>query len=147
MAGTLLETSVIYEKQTGPDTRETEASAKFTNEYNATGSWTPAVTKTLTGRDMKENETFTIEVVENAGGNETVVATGTASGGEDGEPVDVVFVDPITYDLDDVGEHTYTIREQNGGDTTNGLTYSGAKYKVTVTVRDDDDGTLEVAAV
>ena len=147
VAGTGLETSVIYEKQTGPDTRETEASAKFTNEYNATGSWTPAVTKTLTGRDMKENETFTIEVVENAGGNETVVATGTASGGEDGEPVDVVFVDPITYDLDDVGEHTYTIREQNGGDTTNGLTYSGAKYKVTVTVRDDDDGTLEVAAV
>lgn len=146
--GTGLETTVTYEKQTGPDTWATEASAKFTNEYNATGSWTPAVTKTLTGRDMKENETFTIEVVENAGGNETVVATGTASGGKDGQQVTVDFAKPITYDLDDVGvEHTYIIREQNGGDTTNGLTYSDAKYKVTVTVTDKGDGTLDVAAV
>lgn len=146
--GTGLETTVTYEKQTGPDTWATEASAKFTNEYNATGSWTPAVTKTLTGRDMKENETFTIEVVENAGGNETVVATGTASGGKDGQQVTVDFAKPITYDLDDVGvEHTYIIREQNGGDTTNGLTYSDAKYKVTVTITDKGDGTLDVAAV
>ena len=146
--GTGLETTVTYEKQTGPDTWETEASAKFTNEYNATGSWTPAVTKTLTGRNMKENETFTIEVVENVNGTETVVATGTASGGEDGKPVDVVFADPITYDLDDVGvKHTYTIRERNGGNTTNGLTYSDAKYEVTVTVTDNGDGTLDVAAV
>lgn len=148
VAGTGLETSVIYAKQTGPDTWKTEASAKFTNEYNATGSWTPAVTKTLTGRDMKENETFTIEVVENAGGNETVVATGTASGGKDGQQVTVDFAKPITYDLDDVGvKHTYIIREQNGGDTTNGLTYSDAKYKVTVNVTDNGDGTLNVAAV
>ena len=148
VAGTGLETSVIYAKQTGPDTWKTEASAKFTNEYNATGSWTPAVTKTLTGRDMKENETFTIEVVENAGGNETVVATGTASGGKDGQQVTVDFAKPITYDLDDVGvEHTYIIREQNGGDITNGLTYSDEKYNVTVTVSDKGDGTLDVAAV
>lgn len=146
--GTGLETTVTYKKQTGPDTWETEASAKFTNEYNATGSWTPAVTKTLTGRNMKENETFTIEVVENAGGNETVIATGTASGGKDGQQVTVDFAKPITYDLDDVGvEHTYIIREQNGGDITNGLTYTDAEYEVTVTVTDKGDGTLDVAAV
>ena len=148
VAGKGLETSVIYEKQTGPDTWETEASAKFTNEYNATGSWTPAVTKTLTGRDMKENETFTIEVVENVNGTEKVVATGTASGGKDGQQVTVDFAKPITYDLDDVGvPHTYTIREQNGGDITNGLTYTDAEYEVTVTVTDKGDGTLDVAAV
>lgn len=146
--GTGLETTVTYEKQTGPDTWETEASAKFTNEYNATGSWTPAVTKTLTGRDMKADETFIIEVVEKVNGTETVFATGTASGGEDGKPVNVVFADPITYDLDDVGvKHTYTIREKNGGDITNGLTYTDAEYEVTVTVRDKGDGTLDVAAV
>ena len=61
--------------------------------------------------------------------------------------MDVVVVESITDDREDVGEHNDTIREQNGGETTNGMTYSGAKYKVTVTVRDDDDGTLEVAAV
>ena len=144
VAGTGLETSVIYEKQTGPDTWDDVTAAKFINEYNATGSWTPAVTKTLTGRDMKENETFTIEVVENA----EVVATGTASGGKDGKSVDVVFADPITYDLNDVGvEHTYTIREKNGGNITNGLTYSKAEYEVTVTVQDKGDGTLDVTAV
>ena len=147
LAGEGLKTTVTYEKQTGPDTWETVPSAKFTNEYNATGSWTPAVTKTLTGRDMKADETFTIEVVENAGGNEKVVATGTASGGKDGQQVTVDFAKPITYDLDDVGgEHTYTIREKNGGNTTNGLTYSKAEYEVTVTVQDKGDGTLDVAA-
>ena len=146
--GTGLETTVTYEKETSPDAWETEASAKFTNEYNATGSWTPAVTKTLTGRDMKTDETFTIEVVENAGGTETVVATGTVSGGKDGQQVTVDFAKPITYDLDDVGvTHTYTIREKNGGDITNGLTYSKEEYEVTVTVTDKGDGTLNVAAV
>lgn len=149
MDGTGLETTVTYdEKETDSETWNPVTAAKFTNEYNATGSWTPAVTKTLTGRDMKENETFTIEVVENAGGNETVIATGTASGGKDGQQVTVDFAKPITYDLDDVGvPHTYTIREQNGGDITNGLTYTDAEYEVTVTVTDKGDGTLDVAAV
>lgn len=148
VAGKGLETTVTYEKQTGPNTWGTVTAAMFTNEYNATGSWTPAVTKTLTGRDMKADETFIIEVVEKVNGTETVFATGTASGGEDGKPVNVVFADPITYDLDDVGvKHTYTIREKNGGDITNGLTYTDAEYEVTVTVTDKGDGTLDVAAV
>ena len=148
VAGKGLETTVIYDKQTGPDAWAPATAAEFTNEYNATGNWTPAVTKTLTGRDMKENETFTIEVVENDNGTETVVATGTVSGGKDGEPVGVVFDDPVAYDLDDVGvNHSYTIREKNAGNTTNGLTYSKEEYEVTVTVTDKGDGTLNVAAV
>ena len=143
-----LKTSVAYEEQTDIDIWETVISAKFTNEYDAKGTWAPEVYKTLTGRDMKDDESFTFEVVENIGGTEQVVAKGTASGGKNGQPVKAVFDDPIPYDLDDVGvEHIYTIREQKAGQTENGLTYSGAEYKVTVTVRDNGDGTLHADAV
>ena len=143
-----LKTSVAYEKQTDADTWETVTSAKFTNEYDAKVTWAPEVYKTLTGRDMTDDESFTFEVVENTGGTDKVVATGTASGGKNGQPVKAVFDDPIPYDLDDVGvEHIYIIREQKAGQTENGLSYSGAEYKVTVTVSDNGDGTLHADAV
>ena len=143
-----LKTSVAYEKQMDADTWETVTSAKFTNEYDAKVTWAPEVYKTLTGRDMTDDESFTFEVVENTGGTDKVVATGTASGGKNGQPVKAVFDDLILYELDDVGvEHIYTIREQKAGQTENGLSYSGAEYKVTVTVSDNGDGTLHVDAV
>ena len=143
-----LKTSVAYEKQMDADTWKTVTSAKFTNEYDAKVTWAPEVYKTLTGRDMTDDESFTFEVVENTGGTDKVVATGTASGGKNGQPVKAVFDDLILYELDDVGvEHIYTIREQKAGQTENGLSYSGAEYKVTVTVSDNGDGTLHVDAV
>lgn len=117
---------------------------KFTNIYGATGSWTPEGTKTLTGRDMKTgaspdgNETFTFSVKE----GDTVVSTGTASGGTDGQSVAITF-DEIEYDLSDVGTHTYTIVEDKAGQNVAGVTYDNTIYTVEVTVEDNGDGTLD----
>lgn len=54
----------------------------------------------------------------------------------------------ITYDADDIGTHTYTIREIPHEDANNGvyqgITYSTETYTVTVVVSDDGNGGLNV---
>lgn len=144
--------SVTYEKKVGDNSWEGVGDGKtpiFTNEYTATGSWTPEGTKTLTGRDMKENEQFTFYVKKNDQ-KETIVSRGTAQGGKNGENVTINF-DPISYNLNDVGEHIYTIVEYipTGAQTTSdgkkmldGVIYDQTSYQVTVTVTDNGDGTL-----
>lgn len=108
----------------------------FTNSYSVTPT-TSSVTdqikvhKTLTGRTLDANE-FTFELIENG----RVVATGTndASG--------KVTLSGIEYTSP--GIHNYTIREHGHGTTANGVTYSDATYRVTTTVKDNGDGTLDV---
>lgn len=108
----------------------------FTNSYSVTPT-TSSVTdqikvhKTLTGRTLDANE-FTFELIEDG----HVVATGTndASG--------KVTLSGIKYTSP--GIHNYTIREHGHGTTANGVTYSDATYRVTTTVKDNGDGTLDV---
>ena len=108
----------------------------FMNSYSVTPT-TSSVTdqikvhKTLTGRTLDANE-FTFELIEDG----RVVATGTndASG--------KVTLSGIEYTSP--GIHNYTIREHGHGTTANGVTYSDATYRVTTTVKDNGDGTLDV---
>ena len=108
----------------------------FTNSYSVTPT-TSSVTdqikvhKTLAGRTLDANE-FTFELIEDG----RVVATGTndASG--------KVTLSGIEYTSP--GIHNYTIREHGHGTTANGVTYSDATYRVTTTVKDNGDGTLDV---
>lgn len=108
----------------------------FTNSYSVTPT-TSSVTdqikvhKTLTGRTLNANE-FTFELIEDG----RVVATGTndASG--------KVTLSGIEYTSP--GIHNYTIREHGHGTTANGVTYNDATYRVTTTVKDNGDGTLDV---
>lgn len=108
----------------------------FTNSYSVTPT-TSSVTdqikvhETLTGRTLDANE-FTFELIEDG----RVVATGTndASG--------KVTLSGIEYTSP--GIHNYTIREHGHGTTANGVTYSDATYRVTTTVKDNGDGTLDV---
>lgn len=108
----------------------------FTNSYSVTPT-TSSVTdqikvhKTLTGRTLDANE-FTFELIEDG----RVVATGTndASG--------KVTLSGIEYTSP--GIHNYTIREHGHGTTASGVTYSDATYRVTTTVKDNGDGTLDV---
>lgn len=108
----------------------------FTNSYSVTPT-TSSITdqikvhKTLTGRTLDANE-FTFELIEDG----RVVATGTndASGN--------VALSAIEYTAP--GVHNYTIRERGHGTTANGVTYSDATYRVTTTVKDNGDGTLDV---
>ena len=108
----------------------------FTNSYSVTPT-TSSVTdqikvhKTLTGRTLDANE-FTFDLLE----DERIVATGKndASGN--------VVLSAIEYTAP--GVHNYTIREHGHGTTANGVTYSDATYRVTTTVKDNGDGTLDV---
>ena len=122
--------------------------AKFTNSYDATGTWKPTITKVLTGRTLDAEE-FEFEVVETVDGEEKVLFSGKNAA--DGTVA--LNGDPIQYTLEDVGTHTYTIREKNeqaadadgDGNPDDGLTIAAAQT-VTVTVSEGDtpDGKLVV---
>lgn len=109
--------------------------ARFENKYNTApneSSVTDQIkaTKTLTGRDLKDNE-FSFELVE----GDDIVAIGTNNAGG------MIMMSPIEYT--EAGEHTYTLREVKG-DADNGITYSTAVYTIVTTVTDDGNGKLTV---
>lgn len=124
-----------HELQGAEDVKNIE----FKNAYNLTpksSSVTDQIIakKVLDGRDLKAGE-FRFELVE---GND-VVARGTNAA--DGK----ITMDKITYT--EAGEHTYTLREVNGGTTSKGITYSDAKYTIETTITDNGDGTLKAEHV
>ena len=125
-----------------------EDGAVFTNTYTAAGSWTPEGTKTLAGRDMKEGESFTFSVREvesleayDPGDPDTYteVSEGSVTGGTEGASQEIAFTS-VSYNLEDVGEHTYVIIET--GTPEDGVTLDDTVYTVSVQVTDSGDGTL-----
>ena len=111
-----------------------DAAFTFTNTYNVTPVETSVTeqitaTKVLDGRDLKEGE-FSFELVE----GDKVVATGT----NDAEGN--ITMSAVKYT--EAGEHTYTLREVNGGTTSKGITYSDTKYTIETAITDNGDGTL-----
>ena len=133
-----------------PDTTPQEL--KFTNTYDpadATLTGDDAIhgTKTLTGRDMKDGETFYFQLTatnENAKSvlpaAKTVKVTRLTGGSADFNFGDMSF--------SKVGEYTFTVNEvadENGTETTNGsgMTYDSNVCTVTVDVTDNHDGTLK----
>lgn len=116
-----------------------DAAFTFTNTYNVTPVETSVTeqitaTKVLDGRDLKEGE-FSFELVE----GDKVVATGT----NDAEGN--ITMSAVKYT--EAGEHTYTLREVNGGTTSKGITYSDTKYTIETTITDNGDGTLKAEHV
>lgn len=111
----------------------------FTNTYNVTPVETSVTdqitaTKVLTGRELAAGE-FSFELVE----GDKVVAKGTNAA--DG----TIAMDKTIYDKP--GEHTYTLREVNGGTISKGITYGDAKYTIETTITDKGDGTLKAEHV
>ena len=116
-----------------------DGEAKFSNSYKPNpGEFSVTdqitATKSLTGRDLKEGE-FSFELVE----GDKVVATGT----NDAEGN--ITMSAVKYT--EAGEHTYTLREVNGGTTSKGITYSDTKYTIETTITDNGDGTLKAEHV
>lgn len=116
-----------------------KAAFTFTNTYSVQpkdSSVTDqiAVTKQLTGRDLKADE-FHFELLEGT----DVVATGA------NDAAGNVVLSKITYNAP--GTHTYTLHEVGGGTQQAGVTYDGAAFSVITTVTDKGDGTLSVAHV
>lgn len=104
--------------------------AVFNNTYAASGEVTIGATKVLTGADLDAGQ-FEFGLFE----GDTQV----------GDPVtnnaDGAIAFTVAYGLDDVGTHTYTMRELVGTPQT-GYTYDSSSKTVTVKVTDNGDGTL-----
>ncbi|MBR4502128.1 MAG: hypothetical protein IKP22_09595, partial [Clostridia bacterium] len=103
---------------------------EFVNTYEAEGSVTLTGVKYLEGRELKEGE-FTFEIREDG---ETIARTASTASGTFAFPA-------ISYTLDDLGTHTYTVVETSGGDGS--LKYDETVYTVLVEVTDRGDGTLK----
>lgn len=117
-----------------------DAAFTFTNTYNVTPvetSVTDQITanKVLTGRELKEGE-FSFELVEGEGEDEDAKVIATGTNAADGK----ITMSAVKYT--EAGEHTYTLREVNGGTTSKGITYSDTKYTIETTITDNGDGTL-----
>ena len=92
-----------------------------------------SIAKKLEGRALKAGE-FTFQLLE---GNE-VVSKGTNDA--DGN----VTFNAVTYTSDDLGEHTYKVREVAG--EAGGVTYDKSEYDVKVNVTDNHVGALSAKA-
>ena len=113
----------------------TDSEVTFTNTYtnNDTAELVLDGMKNLTGRTLITGE-FQFKLEGPNGYTETV------SNRADGS----FLFSPITYTVDDIGIHTYTVTEINGG--KGGVQYDGKTYTVTVTVADNGEGELIVTA-
>ncbi len=115
----------------------------FENEYNATGTWTPTVTKELNGRDWKEGEEFTFTLEANSWPGEgntykPIIEKSEIEIGESDAAIGVSFGN-VTFSAP--GVYTFTISESGTGD---GLGHGEHKgdIKITVTAEDDNVGHL-----
>ena len=134
------------------DTIEEVDYEKFTNKYEASGTWNPPVYKVLESRDIAEGETFTVQVKDSTG---KVVLIGTVTGngqnGKMGEETQFDFGSGITYYVNDKqndvlsSPYTYTITEVVT-DQYN-MVYDKTVHNVTVTLEDDGKGQIKVTPV
>ena len=102
----------------------------FENTFWPTAEIVFEGTKTLTGREMNENDRFTFEIWE----DEELVQRVTNSA--DG----TINYEPIVYTIDDLGEHVYTVKE--AAFSANGVTSDDTEYTITVNVVQNADGSL-----
>lgn len=119
----------------------------FVNTYRVSGEDSIELSgvKTFEGRDWTANDVFVIEMY----GADANFGNLTAA------PVATAVVDRATgrftilrtYGVEDLGEtFYYVVKEQNAGQKTDGITYSDLSYRVTVTVEDNGDGTVNATA-
>lgn len=132
-----------------------EAKAEFRNTYSAKGTLSGrenlAGEKIIDGRDWLANDSFTFilqglygaPMPEGAEEDISRIVVTSSEGTPSGKPVDFNFGD-IAYDAP--GTYTYQIYEPAEEATTPGVSTSLALYTVTVTVKDNHDGTLAATA-
>ena len=124
-------------------TLKESANTTFTNNYEAqpVTAKSFSATKVLEGRSLSEGEfEFELTAADGVPMPQTTTATNAADG--------TVTFSPVTYHLGDLAREasktfTYTIAEVANGKP--GVTYDQAKHTVSVTVKDNGDGTLSVS--
>jgi pilin isopeptide linkage protein len=128
------------------NSKGTETSMVFVNKYDAQGSATINVNKTLNGRAL-ENGEFSFEMVQvDSEGNAITGKTWTATNDANGK----VDFGNLEYDLRDAGKtYTYKISEVvPEGAVSDNVKYDTTVHTVTVVVgTDQGDGTLSASQV
>nr|WP_276925305.1 FctA domain-containing protein [Faecalibaculum rodentium] len=112
-----------------------EAVFKNKYEYVASGKLDLKAKKVLKDGTLKDGQ-FSFELV-NAEGKVIQEVSNNAQG-------DIIF-ESISYTLENVGEHTYILREKKDPKLDN-VVYDETEYEIKVTVTDNKDGTLKVTA-
>ncbi|HHX30385.1 MAG TPA: VWA domain-containing protein, partial [Clostridiaceae bacterium] len=116
------------------------ASVSFDNSYGAGGSFLPAATKTLTGRNLAAGEfTFHLEKLIPGSSPQAWTMVESKTNLADGT---IPFA-AIHYTTADLGVHTYRIREDAA--VPGGISHDPLEIIYTVTVTDNKDGSLNVA--
>ena len=118
------------------------ASMDFVNVYGITGSTQLTIGghKVLEGGVIRDGD-YTFQLFASdasfavSGG---AIATATN--------MDGFYSFALTYNPADIGKHYYVVTEKDGGKIIDGISYSTAKYFVTVTVADDGKGGITATA-
>ena len=139
---------------TGTIPAGSQASLTFSNTYHAdevglNTDTTLKVQKNLEGRDWRDTDEFTFEIdgLGNTAGTgvttpepaDTTITVSSQTPGHTASFGDITFTMP--------GEYRYSIVEDNDTNPIAGIDYSGAFYRVVVTVTDNGTGNLEVSNV
>ncbi len=112
----------------------------FNNIYEIYGKETVSLegTKTLNGKEMNDGD-FTFELYETG---DDFKVKGTAV--KTAENVNGKYDFNLEYDADDAGNtFYYVVKEENAGETIDGITYSNTEYHITVIAEDDGNGKIK----
>lgn len=118
------------------DTMQTALYTDPNEDHGLTGSLLPAITpslpvsKTLTGRDWKKDETFKVSITPDANMPTQVFPTTLELSKNQ-----VVTLKPDSSQIITPGDYSYTVREVDT--KTGGITYDSHIWKITVQVRDN----------
>ena len=114
------------------------------NKYYTNGKFDLSVTKSISGRDWNDDDSFTFNVLAEAGSPVTEKTTATAT-----KASQVASFGTIKFEK--TGTYKYDISEEIPADATktedgqyilNGVVYDSITHVVTITVIDNGDGTL-----
>lgn len=154
---TAVHTACIAVSDTGKGTLEATTTvdghattvAAFANTYAAEPTEdTPEFTKTISGRDWKEDESFTFTLAPDEAHSTVDRATLEAAMPGNGNPVTVTETNANgfgfgTFTFGKSGTYVYTITETNAGKTIDGLTYA-SPATVVFSVADNGAGAYTV---
>lgn len=113
----------------------------FVNSYSTEGSASVVLEGNKTYNDHLIDGMFTFELYQTDASflvSGEALKTAVNAGGK--------FFFDLSYDASMIGTHYYVVLERNGGEVIGNITYSGAKYFITVEVKDNGVGGIEATA-
>ena len=135
--GELGVSGISYQKRIADGTPSTVGSIIFANTYDPADAYVDLIgSKTLEGKYLEEGMfTFELYATDSSFSTAGVTPTTTENTG-----YGLFSFNGLSFDT--AGTYYYVLKEQNGGKTTDGITYAANEHRITVTVTDDGLGKL-----